>query len=118
MPFIRSLALALLLVPAVAAGPTSLAPPGWDADVRLKEAVDTNPDPRIVEIDLQAKVARVEIGGGVAVDAWTYDGGLPGPLIRVRAGDRLIVHFANALPQATTIHWHGLRVPRTKWCWC
>jgi hypothetical protein len=27
------------------------------------------------------------------------------------AGYRVIVHFANELPQATTIHWHGVRVP-------
>jgi FtsP/CotA-like multicopper oxidase with cupredoxin domain len=29
----------------------------------------------------------------------------------VNVGDRLIVHFSNNLPDATTIHWHGLRVP-------
>ena len=109
---IRLLVMSCLLSPAGAsAGPSSLAPPGWDADVRLKEANDINPDPRIVEINLEARVARVEIAAGVTVEAWTYDGGLPGPLIRVRAGDRLIVHFANTLPQPTTVHWHGLRVP-------
>ena len=43
--------------------------------------------------------------------AWTYDGGLPGPLIRTKVGDRLIVHFKNQLPEATTVHWHGVRVP-------
>ena len=48
---------------------------------------------------------------GQKVEAWTYDGGLPGPLIRVRVGDRLIVHFTNKLPQPTTVHWRGLRVP-------
>jgi FtsP/CotA-like multicopper oxidase with cupredoxin domain len=94
-----------------AVGQASLAPPGWADDVRLKEAHDINPDPRIVEINLNAKVARVEISAGVTVEAWTYDGGLPGPLIRTRVGDRLIVHFSNSLPQPTTVHWHGLRVP-------
>ena len=34
-----------------------------------------------------------------------------GPLIRARKGDRLIVHFTNKLPQATTVHWHGVQVP-------
>lgn len=48
---------------------------------------------------------------GRRVTAWTYNGGLPGPLIRVRAGDRLIVRFSNALPQPSTVHWHGVRVP-------
>jgi FtsP/CotA-like multicopper oxidase with cupredoxin domain len=86
-------------------------PEGWDADVRLHEAVDHNPDPTTVEVQLDARVARVEIASGVAVDAWTYDGGVPGPLIRARVGDRVIVHFTNHLPQPTTVHWHGLRIP-------
>jgi FtsP/CotA-like multicopper oxidase with cupredoxin domain len=89
----------------------SLAPRGWDADMRLAEAEDTNPDPRIIEINLTAKIANVEVAPGRRVDAWTYNGGLPGPLIRGRAGDRLIVHFKNELPQPTTVHWHGVRVP-------
>ena len=86
-------------------------PEGWDSDVRLPEAVDHNPDPAIVEVHLDARVARVEIAPGLSVDAWTYDGGVPGPLIRARVGDRVIVRFTNHLPQATTVHWHGLRIP-------
>ena len=89
----------------------SLQPEGWDAGVKLPEAVDRNPDPQIVEINLDARIARVEIAPGQVVEAWTYNGSLPGPLIRVRVGQRLIVHFTNALPSPTTVHWHGLRVP-------
>ena len=29
----------------------------------------------------------------------------------MNVGDRLIVHFTNKLPQASTVHWHGIRVP-------
>src|SRR6185295_16809220 len=36
---------------------------------------------------------------------------VPGPLIRARVGDRVKVHFSNALPEDTTVHWHGLRIP-------
>ncbi len=88
----------------------SLQSSGWDADVRLSEAADTNPDPRVVEVYLEARVADVEIEKGVRVQAWTYNGGIPGPLIRVSVGDRLIVHFVNRLPRPTTVHWHGMRV--------
>src|SRR5947208_16796597 len=94
-----------------AASPPSLQPTGWDRDLKLREAVDRNPDPHIVEIDLDARIAAVEVAPGVRADAWTYDGGIPGPLIRAHAGDRLIVHFTNHLPQPTTVHWHGIRVP-------
>jgi FtsP/CotA-like multicopper oxidase with cupredoxin domain len=89
----------------------SVQPTGWDAGARLAEAVDLNPDPHIVEINLEARVASVEIAPGTRVDAWTYNGGLPGPLIRVHVGDRLIVHFTNSLPTPTTVHWHGMRLP-------
>ncbi len=76
---------------------TSFAPAGWDAGLKLAEARDTNPDPKIVEIDLTARIAEVEVGPGQRVRAWTYDGTIPGPLIRARVGDRLIVHFTNDL---------------------
>jgi FtsP/CotA-like multicopper oxidase with cupredoxin domain len=86
-------------------------PEGWDASLQLAAAADLNPDSHIVEINLEARIARIEVAPGQSVDAWTYNGGVPGPLIRVRVGDRLIVHFTNALPSPTTVHWHGLRVP-------
>ena len=84
---------------------------GWDTALSLPAAPDLNPDARILEINLEASVAQVEIAPGRRVEAWTYNGGLPGPLIRLRVGDRLIVHFTNRLPAATTVHWHGLRIP-------
>ena len=89
----------------------ALQPEGWDGGLAMAAAADINPDPRVLEINLAARIARVEIAPGHTVDAWTYDGGLPGPLIRLHVGDRLIVHFTNALPEPTTVHWHGLRVP-------
>jgi FtsP/CotA-like multicopper oxidase with cupredoxin domain len=53
----------------------------------------------------------VSLKAGVTTAAWTYGGAVPGPLIRARRGDRLIVNFTNNLPAETTIHWHGLRIP-------
>ena len=87
------------------------APSDWDAGIRLTELEDHNPDPDIVEIDLTARLAEVEVAPGKRVTAWTYNGVLPGPLIRTKVGDRLIVHFRNELDAPTTIHWHGLRIP-------
>src|SRR5579884_537903 len=86
-------------------------PEGWDNGLKLQEAQDLNPDPHIVEINLDARVADVDLGGGRHVQAWTYNGSVPGPLIRAHAGDRLIVHFTNHLPEPSTVHWHGIRLP-------
>src|SRR6187455_3062626 len=91
--------------------PSSFAPAGWDAEFTLHELPDRNPEPRVLEIDLTARVADVDIAPKLRVTAWTYDGRLPGPLIRAKVGDRLIVHFTNNLPEPSTIHWHGVRVP-------
>jgi FtsP/CotA-like multicopper oxidase with cupredoxin domain len=107
----RVLLLVACLLPAVTASAQSFAPPGWADGLKLNELPDANPDPRIVEVTLTAKLADVEVAPGKTVHAWTYDGGLPGPLIKTRVGDRLIVHFKNELKEATTVHWHGVRVP-------
>ena len=46
---------------------------------------------------------------GTAV--WAFNGSVPGPEIRVRQGERLRLAVENALAEATTVHWHGMRVP-------
>src|SRR5262245_49200315 len=86
-------------------------PAGWDADVSLPLAEDLNPDPRVLEVALDARVANFEFSPGVPAEVWTYNGSIPGPLLRAAVGDRLIVHFTNNLPESTTIHWHGVKVP-------
>ena len=95
------LAAALCLLPALQAGAAaqSFAPSGWADDIKLNEPADRNPDPTIVEIDLVARLADVQIDGKI-VHAWTYNGGLPGPLIKTRVGDRLIVHFTQRARRA------------------
>jgi FtsP/CotA-like multicopper oxidase with cupredoxin domain len=109
-----ALAILAVLVPAGCASPPATAPKqpdDWDVGVRLPEPTNLSSDPNVVEIALDARVASVELQPGLLTDAWTYAGTVPGPLIRVRRGQRLIVHFTNNLPEATTIHWHGLRIP-------
>lgn len=44
-------------------------------------------------------------------DIWAYGGSTPGQELRFRRGDRLAATLSNQLPQDTTIHWHGLRLP-------
>jgi FtsP/CotA-like multicopper oxidase with cupredoxin domain len=88
-------------------------PEGWDDDLALPQPDDLNPAPNVLEIALEARVVDLEITPGVKTTVWTYNGLLPGPYIRARVGDTVIVHFKNSLPEETTIHWHGLRVPNS-----
>ncbi len=74
-------------------------------------APDLDPAPNVVEVALEAKVSDIEIAPGRTLSMWTYNGQLPGPRIEARAGDTVRVRFKNSLPEATTIHWHGVRVP-------
>ncbi len=48
------------------------------------------------------------------VQALTYDGGVPGPEIRVHQGDRIRLEVTNRSPQPTTVHFHGLTVPNAQ----
>ena len=47
------------------------------------------------------------------VEVWGYNQQIPGPTLRLRAGDHLRVYFRNDLDEASTIHWHGLVVPNS-----
>jgi FtsP/CotA-like multicopper oxidase with cupredoxin domain len=44
-------------------------------------------------------------------DAYSYNGTLPGPEIRVTEGDKLRIIVTNKLPESTSVHWHGLKTP-------
>ena len=69
------------------------------------------PDGDVREFDLTAAPTTVDLTEGVTVDVWAYEGTVPGPELRVALGDTVVVNLRNELPQATSIHWHGVRVP-------
>ena len=61
--------------------------------------------------ELTAAVTPWEVEPGRVVDAWTYNGIVPGPMIQLDIGDRVRVVLQNDLPMGTDIHWHGVRTP-------
>lgn len=65
----------------------------------------------VKEFNLTAQETEVELQPGTKVKAWTYNGIMPGPEVRVTEGDLVRVTFTNELPTGTTIHWHGVDVP-------
>ncbi|MBZ9861608.1 DUF4396 domain-containing protein [Mesorhizobium sp. CA12] len=61
--------------------------------------------------ELRPSVIRWHILPDVTVDAYAYNGQIPGPRIHIRQGDRVRINVTNALPEETTVHWHGLVLP-------
>jgi FtsP/CotA-like multicopper oxidase with cupredoxin domain len=60
---------------------------------------------------LTARTATVRLPSGGEVDAWTYDGQLPGPAITATEGDLIEVTLRNAdIADGVTLHWHGYDV--------
>jgi FtsP/CotA-like multicopper oxidase with cupredoxin domain len=69
--------------------------------------------PELKEYRLTAEPNTVNLTGDGHPDTsvWAYNATVPGPEIRLRQGDALRVAVENRLPQDTTVHWHGLRIP-------
>ena len=81
------------------------------AYTRAFEAAVPAADGSVVEVDLEAREADWELSPGVVTRVWAFNGRVPGPTIEARVGDVLEVRLTNRLPEPTTIHWHGLRLP-------
>jgi nitrite reductase (NO-forming) len=63
--------------------------------------------PKTHEYTLIAQDTTLLIAPGVRVDAWTYNGTIPGPTLTATEGDRVIIHFINKTPLPHTVHLHG-----------
>jgi len=90
-------------LPACAKAATSLGP----GDPRVAAVEAARKGTRLVEQALSAQIVPVDLAGRI-VNTWAYGSGPAAAPIRVRKGERLKVNLTNALPEATTIHWHGL----------
>ena len=75
-----------------------------------KEAQDLDPDPDVVHVQLRA-AHYDHVMDGMLHHGYAYDEQIPGPTLRAKVGDELVVDFQNGLEAETTIHWHGLRAP-------
>jgi FtsP/CotA-like multicopper oxidase with cupredoxin domain len=86
-----------------AGGPSFVSPTGQQ--VRVAEA--RRRPGRVRDFRLAATEGPVDLAGRT-VRTWTYGGAMPGAVIRVTAGEVVRARLTNHLPQATTIHWHGV----------
>ena len=86
----------------------STAQPGQPAVAMASLVEPAGPQP-LKSFTLTAQVVHLN-----GQDLWTYNGAVPGPELRVNQGDRVRVTLINHLPAATSIHWHGLRLPNAE----
>ncbi|MGK7872293.1 MAG: multicopper oxidase family protein [Xenococcaceae cyanobacterium] len=66
----------------------------------------------LLAVDLEASYRRVNLGDRQAY-LLSYNGQVPGPLLKAKPGDTVRIRFTNNLPQPTNIHYHGLHIPPT-----
>ena len=76
---------------------------GWTLPWRMKDGVK--------EFHLVAEPVVREIAPGMKARLWGYNGQSPGPTIEVVEGDKVRIFVTNKLPEHTSVHWHGQRVP-------
>lgn len=101
--------LALLALVAAALSKLERDPLVREFDGSYPDAVPA-PGP-VREFALRAAPIELPLLDDRPLAVWAYNGSVPGPALRVRLGERVRVTFTNALPEPTTIHWHGVRVP-------
>jgi FtsP/CotA-like multicopper oxidase with cupredoxin domain len=78
---------------------------------RGNEVLEPVLDADVKTFELVASIIEWRILAGQPVAAYAFNRQVPGPQIRVRQGDRLRINVTNALPEPTSVHWHGLSVP-------
>jgi multicopper oxidase len=71
----------------------------------------TQTDEQVRQFQLTVGRTQWELAPGKVVDAYTYNGQVPGPELRVTEGDTVRVTVKNELDEPTTVHWHGVNVP-------
>ncbi|PAU66587.1 copper oxidase [Pseudomonas sp. PIC25] len=76
---------------------------GWTLPWRMNNGVK--------EFHLVAEPVVREMAPGFKAHLWGYNGQSPGPTIEVVEGDRVRIFVTNRLPEHTSIHWHGQRLP-------
>ena len=96
-------AVAIAALASCTPAPAWVPPTGGAVDRTEKDRRSTG---RVVTASLTAAAATLDLAGKPA-STFSY-GSIPGPVIRVRAGDTLQATVRNDLPFDTSVHWHGL----------
>ena len=80
----------------------------WDAGTVSRDGAGRT----VREFKIIAVDKEIEIAPGIFFPAWTYNGRVPGPTLRVTEGDRVVIRFRNKGSHPHTIHFHGIHPAR------
>lgn len=111
-----ALVTAVGLVLGLASACRDAAPPPTAAERARAEFTGSYPATRaptgvLRAFELVAAPTELPLIDGKPLQVWAYNGQVPGPTLRIRLGETVRVAFTNRLPQETTVHWHGVRLP-------
>jgi len=87
--------------------------PAKTFDTGNNELAYTMSDDGYKVFSLVAKVIPWEVEPGKIVDGWSYNGMIPGPIMHANVGDKIRIVLKNELPESTSLHLHGVRVPNS-----
>jgi FtsP/CotA-like multicopper oxidase with cupredoxin domain len=88
-----------------AAGMAAVTLPARGARASTAETIET------LDYTLTAAPLRFRPVAGIEAKSLAYNGALPGPVLRVRHGQRVRIHYRNRTGEPTTVHWHGMILP-------
>src|SRR5580704_9596897 len=71
----------------------------------------TQADPGAADYTLHIKNSPIEIAPKRIISATTYNGQFPGPLLRFKEGQEVIIDIYNDTDTPEQLHWHGQQVP-------
>lgn len=83
----------------------------YDLSQRGAHILEPRMENGVKVFDLDTSVIRWQILPKTFVNAYAFNGQVPGPTLRFRQGDRVRINVTNRLPETTTVHWHGLVLP-------
>lgn len=103
--------------PMITVGDVDSAQNGFDPTAMLTEwetgTVSQVADGRTLRtFEIMGRDKEIEIAPGVVFPAWTYNGRVPGPALRVTEGDRVRIIFRNHGSHAHSMHFHGIHAAR------
>jgi len=95
----------------VVAGSALVAPVVAQMPASVNQGEGTSPDSGKADYTIRIAATPIEIAPNKIISVTTYNGQFPGPLLRFKEGQRIVVDLVNDTDTPEQLHWHGQLVP-------